>query len=118
MTPLGFKRKDIYGGTESPATPDKNYDDQEVYPEIRVSGKHALAMGAADLKPGAEIETKVKLRVADLTATDKNGKKSYSMTLEVCEIGDLECEDEEEDKGEDEMSEEQKKMSAMIAGHE
>lgn len=63
------------------AKPEKDYDNEVVYPEVHVDGKLAEKMGAAELKAGDKVKTCVVLRVKDMTKTDNNGKVRYSMTF-------------------------------------
>lgn len=89
MTPLGFKRKELHD-YESPATPDKDWENEEVYPEIHADGKLAEVMGAADLKAGDTFETKVLMRVKEHTKIEKDGKTTYRMTICIEAMDDIE----------------------------
>lgn len=105
MTPLGFKRKELHD-QPSPATPEKDWENEEVCPEVHAEGKLAIAMGAEDLKAGEKFIAPVEFKVEELAKVDSNGKVSYRMHLKMLAMGDIEVdgsdageEYEEEDAG-------------------
>lgn len=91
MTPLGFKRKELYGH-EHPCSPDseKDWENEEVFPRVNAEGKLAEAMGAADLKAGDVFEVRVQMRVDEHKKISKDNTTKYEMCLSILAMDDIE----------------------------
>jgi hypothetical protein len=108
LTPMGIKRKELHSA-EMAASPksEKDYDNEEVRPELHVSGEHARMLGAAGLKKGDRVRQVVEWEVKDHVKRDENGKPTdYSMTLCMDKASDCEAcgEEEESEEGDEKPS--------------
>lgn len=120
MTPMGMKRKDMYGEAK-PAAPSKpkDWDNEIVYPTVRAEGKQAEMLGAEDLEDGEMIQQVVCWRVKK-TTIERDGEKRYELELHLVKASDPEpCDDEgSEDAPDDESDDEEISpgLKAILAG--
>lgn len=89
LVKMGIKRKDMYGSGPTAPKSEKEYDKEEVRPEIHLSGEHAKMMGAEDLKKGDRVRQTVEWVVGSHSKHEENGKEPrYEMTLCLDKAGD------------------------------
>lgn len=89
LVKMGIKRKDLHTSSGEVPKSEKDYDKEEVRPEIHLSGKHAEMMGAEDLKKGDRVRQTVEWVVGSHSKHEENGKQPrYEMTLCLDKAGD------------------------------
>lgn len=82
MTSVGMRRGDMHEPAETKPMKEKDWENEMVYPSLRVDGKQAEKMGAEDLEDGECVEQTVVWRVRK-TTIEKDGEKKYELTLEL-----------------------------------
>lgn len=107
MVSMGIKRKEMYPAGASEPKSEKEYEKEEVRPELHLSGPHAEMMGAEDLKKGDRIRQTVEWVVKERTKREVDGKPTeYELTLCIDKAGDHEeCDEGDGDADEAEPGE-------------
>jgi hypothetical protein len=100
MKSFGIPRKDLYGSPEPTVAKEGDYDNETVYPEIRVSGGQAKLFGPEGLKAGDRLKLDGELEVKSVVTTDRDGEKHHELVLCLVK-GDTEKADRDDDDDEE-----------------
>lgn len=107
MKSMGVSHKEQYPQVDMPAKGE--YENETSYPEMTVSGKHALMLGADKLEDGDTVKIVGEYEVKRHRLTSENGEDRYEMTL-CLKKADVEkgeaSEDESDDSGDTEDEDE------------
>lgn len=100
---MGIKRKSMHKQNTSKPESEKDYENEEIRPDLHVSGPHAIMLGAEDLKQGDRVRQTVEWVVTSLLKREENGKDpTYELTLSLDKASDLEeCGKEKSDDDDD-----------------
>lgn len=106
LVKMGIRRKDMYPKETVSSKSEKDYDKEEVRPELHLSGPHAEMMGAEDLKKGDRVRQVVEWVVKDRVKREVDGKPDeYELTLCIDRAGEhVECGEEKSDNDESEAT--------------
>lgn len=113
MHDMGMTRGELHG-TPAATEPksEKDYEKEKVYPELNVSGKQAIAMGAEDMKVGDVIEQMVRWRVKRREVVEReDGTKDVNLTLcleKASDWDDAEGDDDDTEESDGEENEDAK----------
>lgn len=103
MTSMGMKRGDMYAEAPKP-TSDKDYKNEVVYPCLHASNKQAEMLGAESLDDGEYVKQTVIWRVKK-TTIERDGKKDYTLDLDLVKASDPEEVDPKDVGAEDQAEE-------------
>lgn len=84
MAKLGIKRKDMWGGC-SPCEPNRDYENEMVYPSLNMEGVQVEAAGLEKLEFGDEVTLTIKARVTRVGGQSAENEVP-SMAFDVMEI--------------------------------
>lgn len=84
MANLGIKRKELWGGC-SPCEPNRDYENEVVYPSINLEGAQVEAAGLEKMEFGEEVTLTVKVRVSRVGGQSQENE-TPSMAFDVLEI--------------------------------
>lgn len=84
MANLGIKRKDLWGGC-SPCEPNRDYENELVYPCLDLQGAQVEAAGLEKMEFGEEVTLTVKARVSRVGGQSADNE-TPSMAFDVLEI--------------------------------